>query len=274
MAHASLGMLRLHQGKFAEARASLERAVQSNSQNYLIHYYYAYVLSRSGAGAGEVVQGYSPETATKIYDELQRVIELRPDYPESYSLLGFVSLVTGKRVEEALTLLKRAVAATPGRNDLLFTMAQLYLRTSDYKMAKQLLEQVSKSSAEEELRQHAQTLLAQVTSIDEQQNRSSQSNTRNTNDSAPESASNEPAINVSPSAAPTPPPTTDPSSYLREVLRPVAAGETQVQGILLRIECEGKIIVFVVKVGDKVLRLKTNSFDDVEITTYNPDVKG
>ena len=43
---------------------------------------------------------------------------------------------------------------------------------------------------------------------------------------------------------------------------------------MLRIECEGKIIAFFVKVGEQTLRLRTTSFDDVEITTYNPEVKG
>ena len=42
MAHASLGMAYFREGKVKEARASLERAVAANSQNYLAHYYYAY----------------------------------------------------------------------------------------------------------------------------------------------------------------------------------------------------------------------------------------
>jgi len=51
MAHASLGMLRFYEGKIDEARASLERAIQSNSRNYLIHYYYAYILSRGAVAS-------------------------------------------------------------------------------------------------------------------------------------------------------------------------------------------------------------------------------
>ncbi len=38
MAHASLGMLRVRQGRADEARRSLERAVAADSQNYLTHY--------------------------------------------------------------------------------------------------------------------------------------------------------------------------------------------------------------------------------------------
>ncbi|MGH9875837.1 MAG: peptidase MA family metallohydrolase, partial [Pyrinomonadaceae bacterium] len=45
MANASLGLLRMRQGKHDEARKRLERAVAASSQNYLIHYYYAYALS-------------------------------------------------------------------------------------------------------------------------------------------------------------------------------------------------------------------------------------
>ena len=48
MANASLGLLRVRQGKHEEARQRLERAVAASSQNYLIHYYYAFALSREG----------------------------------------------------------------------------------------------------------------------------------------------------------------------------------------------------------------------------------
>src|SRR3979411_680214 len=90
MANASLGMLQVRQGKAAEARKSLERAVVANSQNYLIHYYYAYALSREGNRDMETVMGFAPETAAKMRSELQLAIKLRPDFPESYSLLAFV----------------------------------------------------------------------------------------------------------------------------------------------------------------------------------------
>ena len=60
MAHASMGMLQVREGKSAEARQSLERAVAANSQNYLIHYYYAYALSREGSDAGEIVTALRP----------------------------------------------------------------------------------------------------------------------------------------------------------------------------------------------------------------------
>jgi len=74
-----------------------------------------------------------------------------------------------------------------------------------------------------------------------------------------------------PNSAQTP---SDPSSYLQEVLRKPAAGETQLQTTLVRIDCAKKAITFVIKTGDRLLRLRTDSFDHVEITTYSPDVAG
>jgi hypothetical protein len=61
---------------------------------------------------------------------------------------------------------------------------------------------------------------------------------------------------------------------LREVLRKPAGGETQLQAMLLRIDCDAKGIVFAVQTADGLLRLRTASFDDIEITTYDTNVKG
>jgi hypothetical protein len=57
-------------------------------------------------------------------------------------------------------------------------------------------------------------------------------------------------------------------------LRKPAAGETQLQGTLLRIECDAKGIVFVVQTDSGLLKLRTASFDDIELTTYDPKVAG
>jgi hypothetical protein len=67
---------------------------------------------------------------------------------------------------------------------------------------------------------------------------------------------------------------TDPSSYLREVLRTPGAGETQLQATLVKIECEAKGIVFVVQTPNGLLRLRTDKFEDIELTTYDPKVSG
>jgi tetratricopeptide (TPR) repeat protein len=265
MAHASLGMLRVRQQKPIEARKSLERAVAGNSQNYLTHYYYAYALSREGMAEGELVSSYPAETAAKMRTELKKAIELRPDYPESYSLLAFVNLVAGNQLDESVELLKRAIAISPGRNDLAFMLAQVLMRKEDFKSTRQLLEKLSKNNADDDVRRRAESLLAQISTIEEQaaQYRAfKEEQAKNSSNRSSEPGSiavlGESEVTAS----------TDPSSYLREALRKPLAGETQVQGLLMRIDCDAKGIVFVVRVGDRQLRLKSKSFEDMDITSF------
>jgi tetratricopeptide (TPR) repeat protein len=286
MAHASLGMAYFREGKVAEARASLERALALNSQNYLAHYYYAYTLSRLAPGGPSVT--YTPELSANIREHLQKAIALRPDFPESYNLLAFVSLATGENLQEAISSLKQILSASPGRHDFAFTLAQLYARTGDYKTARQMLEQISKSDADDHLRQASEMMLKQVQSMEEsnasfeEAKKFAAANSNRvpgvvtvTSDSSlgPVSSSAIPPSAAPPaSAAPTP--AADQSAYLREVLREPGEGETQLQATLLRIECDAKGIFFVVQTGAGLLRLRAATFDDVEITTYDTSVKG
>jgi tetratricopeptide (TPR) repeat protein len=266
MAHASLGMMYFYEGKVKEAHASLERAVAGNSQNYLAHYYYAFTLSRSNPAAN----GFAPEVAAKIREHLQKAIALRPDYPESYNLLAFVSVVTGQGIDDAITQMKRLLSISPGRHDFINMLAQLYMRKQDFKAARPLLEQVVKSNASEEDRNHAQQLLDGIgnyeeamVQIEEAKKRGADVKTEMvTVDSGTGSGQSEPQQ------------PTDPSSYLREVLRVPKAGETQLQATLVKIECGAKGIVFVVRSGTQLLRLVTKTFDDIEITTYDPKSGG
>ena len=283
MAHASLGMAYFREGKVDEARASLERAVALNSQNYLTHYYYAFTLSRTTPDS-EPVSAYTPENLKKIREHLQKAIALRPDYNESYNLLAFVSLVSGENMPEAIESLKKALRVSPGRHDFAFTLAQLYARSGDYKAAQQMLEELSRSSAEEELRRHADMLLQQIKGIQDRegtyvdqlkQSGSSNSGPPNLVNVGPESGAKGPGSgSTSTLNQQVPPVPADPSSYLREVLRAPAAGETQLQGTLLRLECDAKGIVFVVQTEAGLLHLRAADFEGVEITTYDTSVKG
>ena len=268
MAHASLGMALFYEGKVAEAHASLERAVAANSQNYLAHYYYAFTLSRTSAGEGPVT-GYPPETVAKIREHVKKAIALRPDYPESYKLLAFVSAVTGEGVDDAIASMKRVLNTVRGRQDFVIMLAQLYLRKEDLKTARGLLEQVVQTNPTDEERQHAEQLLKQISSYETALAQIEELKKRGGTGSEPIVIGTGPDFGQSAPQQPT-----DPSSYLREVLRKPKTGETQLQAKLVKIECEAKGIVFVVQTATGLLRLRTATFDDIEITTYDPKVGG
>jgi tetratricopeptide (TPR) repeat protein len=270
LANASMGMLLVRQGKIDEARRSLERAATANSQNYLIHYYYAYALSREGMDAAQTVTEYAPETARKIREELKKAIALRPDYPETYSLLAFVSVVNGDAVDESVDMLKQALEISPGRNNLAFMLAQLYLRKEDYKTGREILERLSGNNGDPQIRQQATSLLTQLASREEEIARfEALRKAAGANGSGPPRHTSSAGANE---GNPVEPP--DPSSDLQAALRTPLAGEEQIQGALVQIECDAKGITFIVKLDDRTLKLRTDSFAHVGIVAFTTEVSG
>jgi hypothetical protein len=164
--------------------------------------------------------------------------------------------------------MKRLVSNSPGNPHYLFMLGQLYLRKNEYRMARELLEIVAKSN-EEGVRENAVQLVKQIRAIEDSKSRIEEA--KRTGKKVVES---EPVLVYGSGDTKTSEAPTDPSSYLREVLRTPGAGETQLQATLVKIECEMKGIVFVVQTANGLLRLRTDKFEDIEITTYDPKVAG
>jgi len=261
MANASFGLLRVREGKPEQARAYLERAVAASSQDYLIHYYYAFALSREGMRDTNTVMGFAPEIAAKMRVSLKRAIELRPDFAESYNLLAFLNLVTATDIDLSVEMMKHQLAIAPDRDDFAFMLAQLYLRKEDAPAARKLIDRITNSS-DAEVRQRAQSLRNQLEWIEKEQaflakqaegaNNSSSDRGRDVNGQAI-------VYDV------------DPNAVLRDALRKPAAGETQTQGVLLRIDCDQKAITFVVRIGDQLRKLTTDNFRHVELMTFTAE---
>jgi len=261
MANASFGLLRVREGKPEQARAYLERAVAASSQDYLIHYYYAFALSREGMRDTNTVMGFAPEIAAKMRVSLKRAIELRPDFAESYNLLAFLNLVTATDIDLSVEMMKHQLAIAPDRDDFAFMLAQLYLRKEDAPAARKLIDRITNSS-DAEVRQRAQSLRNQLEWIEKEQaflakqaegaNNSSNDRGRDVNGQAI-------VYDV------------DPNAVLRDALRKPAAGETQTQGVLLRIDCDQKAITFVVRIGDQLRKLTTDNFRHVELMTFTAE---
>ncbi|HEX8844525.1 MAG TPA: tetratricopeptide repeat protein [Pyrinomonadaceae bacterium] len=281
MANSSMGMALVRRGKFAEAKPLLQRAVANNSQNYLVHFNYALALSREGMGFGNVVSGYTSEAAREMRAELKKAIELAPTFPEAYSLLSFINLVRGEELDESIALLKRGVALSPGRGQFSFMLAQLYMRKEDFKSARQVLEPLARSQSEDQqLRANAQSLLDSIARTEEQIARFKEMQ-REASEGRSGGASMSPRLKRRGEAAGAPSeqkeeapeePLTGTNYELP--IRKVVAGEEQVLGLLLRIDCDAKGTTFIVKVGELLLKLRTTDFNGIQFTTYTPDVSG
>jgi tetratricopeptide (TPR) repeat protein len=261
MAHASLGMVLMEEKKFSEAREQLQQAVAESSSNYLAHYYYAYALSREVMTEGQPVFGFPADSVQKMRAELGKAIKLKPDFPESYHLLAFVNLVTGEQLDESIAMIKRAVALSPGSEEFLLLLAQLHMRKQDFDAARKAAEPLAANGADPRLRANARSMLASISSIQEATARFR---------AAREERAADVVVDMQKDVATN----TDPASYLRDALRKPEAGERQVQGMLVRIDCDAKGIIFTLKSADGLLRLKTASFEKIDITTFAPDVAG
>ncbi|HSE17463.1 MAG TPA: tetratricopeptide repeat protein [Pyrinomonadaceae bacterium] len=115
-AHAALGTMYVEQRRYEEAKKYLQKAT-SSPQSYLVHYYYAYVLSREGMSAKGEISQYSKENAAVIREQLLQSIKLSSNYAPAPYLLAVVNLVSGERLDEALEMAEKAQRLSPANKN-------------------------------------------------------------------------------------------------------------------------------------------------------------
>ena len=157
LAHASLGVLYVRLHRYAEAKKHLQKATTS-PQNYLVHYFYAYVLSREGMSAEGRIHEYSAENAAAMREQLLQAIKLAPQYASSYYLLALVDLVRDERLDEAVELVQKGQQLASSKAAYSLLLAEIYLRRSDMVAARAVLEPLTRDS-DQSIRAEAQSLL-------------------------------------------------------------------------------------------------------------------
>ena len=262
MARASLGILRARQGRFDEAKKNLQEAANANSANYLVHYYYAYALSREGMDANNMIYTYASQTATTMRAELNKAIELNPKFPESYSLLVFINTVMNEDLDRSIELLKKALSLSPGRQDFTLLLAQIYLRQQKFDLAKQSLEPL-RNANERRLKSQAESLLASIKKYEDAMARSNAMSSSGPPDLRERQTGETIVTEESPSK-----PMSE-SDYLRESLRPVAPGEERIQGQFVRLECDSRAVAyFIIQAADKLYKIRATALERVQLISY------
>jgi tetratricopeptide (TPR) repeat protein len=266
MAHASIAMALMQQKNFVKAKEHLAKAVEGNSSNYLAHYYYAYLLSREGMDSDERIGAYSSESARIMQAELRKAIELKADFAESYHLLAFVDLVTGQNLDEAVQLINKAIALSPGSEEYLFVLTQIYLKKQDFAAAKRVIEPLATNASDPGIRATADGLLKSLKSYQEDVARYEREKAAYESQ-RPEREPAGPAEQTAVTKL-------SPFAYLEEALRKPETGEIRVQGLLTRLDCTPKGIVYAIKEDKGSLRLSSKDFDGINIMTFTNDVGG
>jgi tetratricopeptide (TPR) repeat protein len=169
--YASLGTMYVHQRRYEEAKKYLQKATTS-PQSYLIHYYYAYVLSREGVGPDGRIKEYSKENAASMREQLVRAIKLAPKYAPAHYLLALVDFVTDDRLDEALQMAQKARELAPANSSYSLLLAEIYRRRSDPATAQQILEPLTRDS-DQSVRNEAKDVLESLSETNPGSNRRS-----------------------------------------------------------------------------------------------------
>lgn len=144
-AQAALGLIYVYQRKYADAKKHLQRATEA-PQSYLIHYLYAYVLSREAVLPNGRISEYSPEISALMREHLLKSIKLSPSYAPSHYLLALVDLVRNERLDRALEMAQKARQLAGGKPSFSLLVAQVHLRRSELAEARNILEPLTRSS--------------------------------------------------------------------------------------------------------------------------------
>ncbi len=144
LANATLGLLRLRERKFDDAKRYLEKAAVPAQRNYRVYYYLAYLISREYADEFGGISDISDQAAQKMRDYLAMALERKPDLAEAHRLIAVVGLVTGVGIDASLASAQRAAALEPSKPEHVLLSARLLLRLERIAEAKAAAERVAR----------------------------------------------------------------------------------------------------------------------------------
>jgi len=155
------GFVCMQQKDYERAEGYLRRAVERNSQDARVHYYYAMLLSQEGP--------LNSVNSDQIKRELEKSIALDPSLADAYSMLGFVQAFSGEP-DKGIASLKRALELSPRNERYLFNLASVWLANQRVDDAITLLRRLA-GSADAELSLRAHEALEQAMRVKDQSGR-------------------------------------------------------------------------------------------------------
>ena len=260
-AQTSLAILRVRQKKYDEALALLKKAVDADSKNPMVNFYYAYAMDQADADAVAVVNSLPAERYEIMHSYVKKSIDLAPRFIEGYALLARVNLNAGEHLDESETALKKALSLAPGREDIRMLLAQTYLRAERTADGRTVLSEIEHVTTDPGMRRRATALLDQT------------EQTTTFTEIAP---AVEKDLAVEPANAlqtPPPPGPASPKETILEALTPIGPnveGE-KVSGLLVNLDCSNGLTLRV-RTDKGTLDLHSAQPDKIQFLSYTSSV--
>jgi Flp pilus assembly protein TadD len=259
-ANTGTGLYYLLQGRTADGLRALRKGAELAEGDALAHFAFGY-----GALQCTTVECLGPQgggdTARR---ELQRAVDLLPQFPEALALLGWVEATNGGDVTSAEHHFLQAIAFLPGREDYRLNLAQIYLRQEKEAKVQEMLgpiAAVSPSSANKAKAREMLGALARLRAARE------------------ERLAAQPVDSAPPAAGGGPPAASSAETGTREaevtpIYRVIGERERRARGELSAIECTQGAIVVVIRDAVGTHRFWTPSLDRIDFITYRDDLRG
>lgn len=270
----SLGLLELRAANEAAALPLLEKAVALSPNDPQLLSAYGRVLTRI-ADRGMDGQDAQYQRARSV---LNAALALEPDNAPVLVSLAEVEMGLGVDTERAVTLMRSAVAAAPGREEYRLMLAQALAVNRDYQGASAMLGVLMARGSRPEVRDAARqtlTRVAQARVAAERLNATLAASAAIDAD-APATVDASSGGGTAPAGFASAPGDADrarrptmPQGVYQAQLRPLGAGETRVQGTFAAIDCRpGGSIVLRIDTPDGPVQMLAAGFKAVEFITY------
>ena len=234
-AHSSLGMLHAQQNQLEPARTHLQQAASGAGATPQTHFDLATTLQRIQTSKSD------PDVDAQIEASLRQAISLDPAFAGAYMALARLLDQRPGDGREIFALQQKAIALAPGREDYMLNLGYSLANRQQLADARTVLTALASGAADQHVRAGAADLMKQLFGGERP------------------GATREVAVNHA----------ADGPRVTRLALRPVAAGEAQLKGLLLAIECpRGQIRLVVEDGGGQLSRVHAKAFDRIEFITY------
>jgi tetratricopeptide (TPR) repeat protein len=262
LANTSLGLVKMREQKYAEAKTYLERAIKADSQNYLAFFSYAYTISREGMTEYGFASSYSTEAAEKIRSNLRRAISLNPDFAESYNLFAFVNVVRNEQVDESIEMIKKALSIAPGNQWYSIRLAELYMRKEDFSSARALTQKIMQTASTDWLKVYAENTLRNINTLEAQLEYIKNYKKRPDPEEVTEKPLSDEEIARRREKAI--------MESLNETLQRPKQNEKRLLGRLTKIDCQLNQVIFSIKTDAEILQLSAGTLQTLRLISFDP----